>query len=197
MASTTVYPLAGFPVTHLAEDGSRITIRAMRPDDKDALLAFFRSVPEHDRFYLKDDVSSERVVSQWAENLDFRRAIPLLGLDGDRIVAEGVLHHRRTGARRHVGDARIVVAPDYRGKGVGRGLLHKLAELAEHEEIRLLQFEVVADVEEPARHAALTLGFSPVATLADHVRDLDGVEHDLIVMEMNVSEQFPAPPAIF
>lgn len=197
MASTTTYPLPGFPSVHLAEDGTQISVRAMLPTDGDALLAFFRAIPERDRFFLKDDVCSDKVIAQWTENLDYNRAIPLLGLDGNRIVAEGVLHRRRSGARRHLGEARITVDPEYRNKGVGRGLLGKLAEIAEHEDIRCLQFEVVADVEEPARHAALLLGFTPVALLPDQVVDADGSPHDLIVMQMNVHEQFPPPPSVF
>ena len=43
---------------------------------------------------------------------------------------KGTLHHRRAGARQHIGEVRIVVDPAYRNRGVGRGLLHKLIELA-------------------------------------------------------------------
>ena len=98
MKTSTTYPLPGFPVEHLAEDGQRFMIRAMQPEDKAALLDFFGTLTEHDRFYLKDDFCSDLVVDQWTTHMDYRRAIPLLAMVGDRIAAQGVLHHRRAGA---------------------------------------------------------------------------------------------------
>lgn len=197
MTSTTTFPIPNLPATHLAEDGARITIRAMAPEDRDALLEFFRTIPERDRFYLKDDVTSSRVIDAWVENMDYSRVVPLLALDDRRIVAEGTLHHRRAGARRHVGEARIVVDPAYRDKGIGRGLLHKLAEVARDRDVERLVFEVVSGAEEAARHAAIILGFVPVAVLEGQVRDIDGTPHDLIIMEMDVRQEFPPLPSKF
>lgn len=191
MHTTTTYPLPGFPIDHLAEDGSRFQIRPMVPGDKAAVQAFFSTIAQGDRDYLKDDVLSEAVIGQWAEGMDYRRAIPLLAMDGDRVIAEAVLHRQRAQARRHVGDVRIVVDPAYRDKGVGRGVLRKLTQLAEQEQIERLLFQIVADVEEPARQAALMVGFVPIATFPDHVRDADGASHDLVTLEMKVHEQFP------
>lgn len=51
--------------------------------------------------------------------MDYSRAILLLAeLDG-KIVGDGTLHHRRAGSRRHAGEVRIVVDPEYRNQGVG------------------------------------------------------------------------------
>lgn len=197
MATTTLFNIPGYPAIHLAEDGTRISIRPMVPEDKDALLEFFRTIPERDRFYLKDDVTAPNVIEQWAENLDYTRVVPLLALHDKRIVAQGSLHRRRTPARRHVGEARIVVDPAYRDNGIGRGLLHKLAELANNQDMEKLLFEVVADTEEAARHAASILGFLPVAVLNSHVRDIEGTPHDVMIMEMNVQQEFPPLPSMF
>ena len=77
------------------------------------------------------------------------------------------------------GKVRIVVDPEYRNAGIGRGLLHKIAELAKDKGIYKLMFEVVADMEEAARRTALVQGFFPIAVLRDHVQDLEGKPHDL------------------
>ena len=58
-------------------------------------------------------------------------------------------------------------------------------------------FEVVADKEEAARRTAIIQGFFPLAVLRDHVQDLEGKPHDLIIMEMNVTEALPGPLDIF
>jgi L-amino acid N-acyltransferase YncA len=160
-----------------------MTIRPMVPEDKGALLDFFRSIPEADRFYLKDDVTDPKTIARWAQTLDYSRALPLLALLDGKIVGNGILHHRRAGARRHLGEVRVVVAPAYRNRGVGRGLLHKLIDIAGDQGLKKLLFEVVADTEPAARHTAQVLGFVPVALLPAHVRDVCGNPHDLLILE--------------
>lgn len=192
MTTAVVYPIPGYPTVRLMEDGEPMTIRPMLPTDGDALLDFFRGIPEEDRFFLKEDVTSPRVIQQWARNLDYSRALPLLAMKDGRIIGDGTLHHRRAGARKHIGEVRIVVDPEYRNRGVGRGLLHKLAEIANDKGLERLIFEVVADKEEAARHTAQLLGFAPIAVLPNHVRDYCGVSHDLVILELRVVDALEA-----
>jgi hypothetical protein len=42
MTTTTIYPIPGYPTVSLTTDGAQMTIRPMVPEDKDALLNFFR-----------------------------------------------------------------------------------------------------------------------------------------------------------
>jgi L-amino acid N-acyltransferase YncA len=115
----------------------------------------------------------------------------------DKIVGDGTLHHRRPGARRHIGEVRIVVDPEYRNRGIGLGLLHKLIEIARDRELEKLMFEVVADAEEAAKHTAQVLGFVPVAALPHHVRDYCGHVHHVIIMEMFLPVAGAEAPYIF
>jgi len=93
------------------------------------------------------------------------------------------LHYRRAGARQHVGEVRVVVDPAYRNRGIGKGLLHKLVEIAGDKGLKKLMFEVIAGTEAVAQHTAQMLGFVPVAVLPGHVCDTEGNLHDLIIME--------------
>lgn len=183
---TTVYPIPGYPTVHLTNDGTRISIRPMVPKDKNALLDFFKRIPEEDRFYLKEDVTDPRVIERWADNLDYSRVIPLLAEVGGKIIADGTLHRSRAGARKHIGEMRVVVDPAYRNKGVGRSLLHKLVELAKDKGVEKIMFELVADTEEAARRTATIQGFMPVAHLRNHIKDTRGNVHDLIIMELEM-----------
>jgi L-amino acid N-acyltransferase YncA len=183
MTTTTIYPIPGYPTVYLTADGAQMTIRPMVPGDKDDLLDFFRRIPREDLFYLKEDVTSPKIMERWAETLDYSRVLPLLAeLDG-QIVGDGTLHHRRAGARQHIGEVRVVVDPAYRNRGVGRGLLHKLIDLAGDKGLKKLMFEVIAEQEEAAKHTAQLLGFIPVAVLPAHVIDSSGYSRDLIIME--------------
>ena len=183
MAMTTVYPIPGYPTIYLTEDGAQMTIRPMVPEDKDDLLAFFRRIPQEDRYYLKEDVTDSKIIERWAQTLDYSRSLPLLALLDGKIVGDGTLHHRRAGARQHIGEVRVVVDPSYRNRGVGRGLLHKLIDLAGDKGLKKLLFEVVADTEQAAKHTAQVLGFVPIASLVGHVCDPTGTPHDLLIME--------------
>ena len=183
MATTTIYPIPGYPTVSLTTDGAQMTIRPMMPEDQEALLDFFRSMPPEDRFALKEDVTDPTVIARWAETLDYSRVLPLLAFLDGTIIGDGTLHHRRAGARQHIGEVRVVVASAYRNRGVGRGLLHKLIEIAGEKGLKKLLFEVVAETESAAQHTAQVLGFVPVAVLPAHVCDLGGTPHDLLIME--------------
>lgn len=183
MASTVIYPISGYPTVYLTTDGAEMTIRPMVPDDRDVLLAFFRSLSPAERFVLKDDVTDAEVIAHWAQTLDYRRVVPLLAFLDGKLVGDGTLHHRRAGARKHVGEVRVVVHPDYRNRGVGRALLHKLVDLAGEKGLKQLLFEVVVDTEQAARHTAQVLGFIPIATLPSQVSDMEGKLHDVIILE--------------
>lgn len=188
--SSAIYPLPGYPAVYHTPDGTEVTIRPMRPEDRTALLDFFRRVAPEDRLYLKDDVTAADVVDRWADTLDYRRVLPLLALVGDTIIGDGTLHHKRAKALQHVGEVRVVIDPAYRNRGIGRTLLQRLVDIARQEDRNLekVVFEVVADTEPAARRAALALGFEPVAVFAAHVRYYDGQAHDLIVMELPVRQ---------
>ncbi|NQW22458.1 MAG: GNAT family N-acetyltransferase [SAR202 cluster bacterium] len=187
--TTTVHSIPGYPAIYLIDGAEQITIRPMLSYDRDELLEFFRRVPVEDRYFLKEDVASSKVIERWAETLDYSRALPLLALKDSKIIGNGTLHHRRGGSRRHIGEVRIVVDPEYRDRGVGRGLLHKLVEIALDKGLEKLMFELVLDAEEAAKHTAEVLGFVPVAVLPDHVRDYCGVDHDLILMEKRLIKE--------
>lgn len=181
------YDLIGYPTVRLTSESEEFGVRPMESDDSQALLEFFNRVPEDDRYYLKEDVTSPAVIERWCEELDYHRVIPLIATKGDRIIGDATLHRSRSTARRHVADIRVVVDPEYRNKGVGRVLLRSLGDVARQSDILRLRFEIVAGREEPARRTALALGFVPVAALPDYIRDSDGTLHDLLIMDLRVS----------
>lgn len=186
---TVIYPIPGYPSVILAQNGEQVTIRPMESDDGDALLSFFQRIPEEDRAYLKEDVTSPWIIKEWTDHLDYSRVLPLLAIIGDRIVANATLHRRRPLVRKHVGEIRVVVDPEFRNQGIGRNLLRMLLEIAEFRQLEKVIIEIVADKEESARRTAEILGFTPATVLKGHIRDLDGSSHDLVVMELpNVTQ---------
>ncbi len=179
-----VTKLAAYPKDIFLRDGAKVTIKPMVKADKDALLKFFLRVPEEDRFYLKEDVTSPKIIQEWCDHLDYDRALPLLAWVNGEVVANGLLLRRRAGARRHVGELRIVVDPAYRKRGLGTTVLHELILIANEHGLERLLIEIVSDRETDALEAAERLGFVKAATLVNHVKDIKGKPQDLVIVEM-------------
>jgi len=185
-----VYAITRYPLEVELRDASRVTVRSMAPEDAEGLLSFFRAVPEADRFLLKEDVISPQVVYGWANNLDYDRALPLLALADGRIVADAVLIRRRGGSRAHIGEIRVVVAPDYRGRGLGVALIRELVAIAHDAELERVIFELVKDVQDEAIAAATFIGAFAVGTVSDFAKDHHGRPHDVVFLALPLGKWY-------
>ena len=184
-----INPIPGYPAVRLTQDGQQMTVRPLVPDDKPALIEFFHGIPEEGRFYLKDNVASSSVIDQWFESLDYSRVLPLVAIRDGKIIADSTLHHRRARARMHTAEVRVLVHPQHRDQGVARTLLRELIQIASDRGLEKLVFEVVAGVEGSARYMAQSVGFIPIGSLKNHVRDIKGTSHDLVILELDVKLQ--------
>ncbi|MBI4203156.1 MAG: N-acetyltransferase [Chloroflexi bacterium] len=190
MTGSHVYRLTAYPKEIVLRDGAKVVLRPMSQQDGDALLSFFLGIPPDERHYMKDDVTSPQVVEEWTHHLDYDRALPLLAWVGDTVVADGTLHRTRAGARRHVGELRILVAPEYRTMGLGSAMMQELASIANEHGLERLMLQAVAQKEIAAIKAAEAIGFVQVAVLPGHGKDLDGRLSDIVILEMPLGEWF-------
>jgi ribosomal protein S18 acetylase RimI-like enzyme len=161
-------------------------VRPIEPGDREPLIRFFERIPDSDRTFLKEDVADPAVLDAWAVP-GAARAIAVE--DGEVVgsVAVVPLH----GWSSHVGEVRLVVDPDHRGRGLGRALARRAVLDAVHLGLSKLIVDVIAD------QSALigmfrALGFEPEALLTDHVRDRSGEMRDLMVLAQSVEDQFSA-----
>lgn len=179
-----IYKLSRYPKTLSLADGHTVSVRPMAAGDAAALLAFFRAIPEDERYFLKDDVASEAVIRGWADHLDYDRALPLLAFDGDRICADAVLIRRRSGALSHAAEIRVVVAPAYRAKGLGSALLREAANVAWDAELECIHVEFVRDVQEDALNAVRLLGGIEAGVQREAVKDQHDNHHDIVYIRI-------------
>lgn len=190
MRTTHTYKLVDYPKEISLRDGSNVVLKPLTEGDAGPLQQFFLRIPDEDRFYLKEDVTSPQVVERWVSQLDYDRVLPLLAWVGNRVVADGTLHRSRAGARRHVGEIRILVDPEYRNRGLGTTMLHELATVANESGLERLTFEAVAEKEDAAIKSAQFVGFVQVGVLRSHAKDPDGHPRDLVLMEMPLGKWF-------
>jgi len=170
-------------------DGDSITIRALTTQDEDALYDFFLHIPEDDRHFLRDDVTSPDVVREWTKNLDHDRAIPLVATDSHRIIGEGAVVRRKGAARDHVAEIRLAVAPTWRNRGVGTELIRSLCDVAGKAGWNAVLLELVEDGEGGAVQAAEEMGFVRVGRLEGGACDRDGHLHDLVTLAIPLGRQ--------
>src|SRR3989304_5771774 len=108
-----------YPREIALRSGVMLVFRPMARDDVDRLWIFFQQVPPEDKMFFRQDVSRREVVQHWADTLDYGLVLPILALDGVRVVGDATLHRQRTGRKQRVGGGRGQLAPEFRHLGLG------------------------------------------------------------------------------
>ncbi len=165
----------------------QVMLRLMVPEDEEKLLEFFKKIPKDDRLVLRDDTTDPAVIKRWVNEIDYDKVFPVIAEHKGRIVGDATLHMKRFGWQRHIGEIRIVIAKEFRGKGLGKVMIHELLNKASGCGLQHIQLSLV---ETQAREVKSfeRMGFNKVATLPKYVMDVTGNEHDLIIMTTRVSD---------
>ncbi len=175
-----------YPKTVKLKDERDIVIRPLDPDDFEELRAFFQTLPEEDRLFLRHDVRNPELIRKWTKDLDLDRVIPLVALDHERIVANGSLHIMTHGWMEHVGHLRLVTARTHRHKGLGGLLARELVTVAEQRGLEKVQAQLIEDNLGAVRMFERA-GFETVAVLEGMVKAQTGAERNLAIMVNDVS----------
>jgi L-amino acid N-acyltransferase YncA len=163
------------------KDGTEVTIREMSPDDVDASLAFFRSIPDGDRAYLRRQVDTrEAVVARIAE-MESGQVVRLVAVSNNRIVGDGALELHRRQWKAHVGEIRLIVAHEFQGRGLGELLAMELYAVANRRKLEEIVVEIMGS-QTGIRSIFERLGFRAEAVFHDFVKDIHGRKQDLIIM---------------
>src|SRR5215207_5148822 len=122
----TTIATASVPRTYPAEialdDGRRATLRPLTEADRDAVLAFARALPEEDLLFLRVDLTDPAVVEQWLGRQAAGRSVGLAAEADGALAGYASLHLSETSWQRHLGELRVQVGREHRGRGLGRAL---------------------------------------------------------------------------
>ncbi len=170
----------------VACDGLELRLERMAPQHEAAVLALARALLAHDLLFLRRDISEPNVVAAWAKAVGQGRVASLLAWQSNDLVGCSALVREELTWSPHVGELRVIVAPAWRGKGLGRLLIQRTCALAAELGLTKLVTRMTTD-----QRSAITvfesLGFRGEALLRDHVKDHDGRKHDVALLSLAVA----------
>ncbi len=177
--------LEEYPKQVTLREGTQLIFRPMTRDDEQAVYLFFSTLSEESRRYLRSDVTNRKIVAQWARDLNYERSLPILAEYDGRIVASATLHRQTFGWGRHVGEVRIAIGDDFRGRGLGSTMLAEIYRIAAQSGLRKLMARVITARAEVIR-AFEKAGYNRVTVLKKFVKDIYQNYADIAIMVKEV-----------
>jgi RimJ/RimL family protein N-acetyltransferase len=175
-----------YPKEITLRNDARAVLRPLVPGDAEGLWEFLRQLPEIDKSHFHEDVESLPVVERWAKSVDYATALPIIAMQGDRVVGTVTLYRNRTGWKQRIGIVRILIAQDFRHLGLGTAMIREVRFLGEQAALNYLVAEVIAE-QQAAVRALERMGFEKAVVHRKYVNDRNGHLHDLVVLLYTLS----------
>ena len=170
----------------LVIDGGDVQLRLLAPGDEAAVLALAQKLSVHDLLFLRRDISQPKVVDAWMQASQAGTIVTVLATRNGAVLGCANVVRDPLSWSRHVGELRVIVEPDLRGKGLGQKLTQESFALALEMGLEKLTAQMTVD-QRGAIAVFEGLGFRAEALLHDHVKDRDGNKHDIVVLGHDVA----------
>jgi L-amino acid N-acyltransferase YncA len=177
--------LERYPKPVRLKNGFLCTLRPLAATDEKPFHEFFQTIPEQEKLFIKHRVSDPNVIQSWCQSIDLGRILPLLAVEGNRIIADASLHQQLGGWKRHIGRVSVLVHPQYRGRGLARSLVQELIDLARQIGLEKVEAEFLGEQQAAIKLFGL-LGFRTFLTLPDYVKDMQAITHDYVLMGLDL-----------
>ncbi len=166
--------------------GVEFELRQMGSDDAGAVLAFAEGMPHHDLLFLQRDIRKPKVVAAWIEQIASGNIATILAWRDGRVQGCAAIVRDGLSWSPHVGECRVVVSPTARGHGLGREITQDALALSLSLGIEKLLARMTPD-QQGAMAVFEELGFHPEALFRDLVRDDEGVDHDIVILSLDLA----------
>ncbi len=177
--------LQSFPKDLKLKDKTTVKLRPLKRTDEKPFHALFQTIPETERMFIKHRVTDITVIRDWCEAIDLGRNFPLLATDGNKIVGVATLHQQLGGWKRHIGRVSVLVQPAVRGRGIARGLIQEIVEIARATGLEKVEAEFIGE-QAGAMHMFALMGFSELWRKDDYVKDMQAISHDYVLMGLDL-----------
>lgn len=162
-----------------------LTVRPMDANDGAAVRAFAEGLPDHDLLFLRRDIRDAGVVDRWIGEIGSGQMTTLLALADGELIGYASIDRSQLQWSSHVAEIRVAISEAARGKGLGRLLVEQAFQAAVAAGIEKVVARMTPD-QKGAVAAFEGLGFRPEGLMLNHVRDLSGEKHDLLVMGLDI-----------
>ena len=155
-----------------------LEIRPLQVDDRSAVQAFRHRIPSGELAFLDRFLLSDVAVAGWTQRSPARRfgAFDEGQMVGVMSVTPGA------GWMSRVGELRVLIAPEARGRGLFGHLVTRGIAEAQDMALAKLTIEVSAELRPIADVFVERFGFVQEGLLRDHVDDAAGNRHDLLIL---------------
>lgn len=178
--------LQKYPKEIKLKDSSKVKLRPLKRTDEKEFHALFQTIPEQERMFIKHRVTEITVIRDWCQNIDLGRNLPLLATDESKIIGVATLHQQLGGWKRHIGRVSVLVQPAVRGRGIARGLIQEIVDIARATGLEKVEAEFIGG-QETAIHMFAMLGFSELLRLENYVKDMQAISHDYVMMGLDLT----------
>jgi RimJ/RimL family protein N-acetyltransferase len=131
-----------------------------------------------------------KFVSEWEKAVrenDRGAMTSLLAVHGAAVIGCATIARDPLSWSPHVGELRVVIAPEARGRGIGRKITREAFALG----LTLGLQKLVAQMTVDQREAIAVfegIGFRAEGLLREHVQDPDAIRHDIVILSHDVAE---------
>jgi len=140
-----------YNVQEMLKNGLQVTFRAIRPDDRDAILAALKELDERTlylRFFGAKQEFSEQELTE-ATDVDFVRTVALVtclqDAEGEKIIGAGRYIAFGDAEPPDLAEVAFMVEEDYHGLGIASRIFKHLVGIAQEKGIREFHAEVLPE----------------------------------------------------
>lgn len=174
--------LRSYRVVEKLKDGTPVTVRAIRLDDRECVLAAFREL-DPESIYTRFFTSKNRLTDpelQQITNVDFDRVIALVVTtpagDGEKLIGGGRFAVGERPDASRTAELAFLTSGQYRGRGMAGLILRHLTSIGR--ELGLLRFEALVLAQNQAmlsvfRGSGLPMTIRPEGTVLNVILSLD------------------------
>ncbi|MGB2692327.1 MAG: GNAT family N-acetyltransferase [Thermodesulfobacteriota bacterium] len=166
-------------------DKTKVVARPIEPNDIGDLSELYTRIPRSDLLIYKDDVTNWANLKSWFTGTNYGKVFQLAAVSDDKIVAKGSLHSEGL-LWSHAAELKLIVDPEYRGKGLGSQLFNLLL----YEGLkRRFQKIIVRYISDNSSFTKILdhYGFKPETVLRCYLKDeISGMAKDLIIASFSL-----------
>ena len=146
-------------------------------------------MPTEDLVYMDRNLRSPEVLQEWLDAADRHELLDLAAeSESGEIVGHCLVYHTPRGWKSHQGRIRITVLPAWRHKALASRLIQEMVHVALNAGLDLLVAEFIPG-QETAMETFSRNSFHTLARIPQYVRDVQGKDHDLVLMGRNLRDQ--------